>query len=94
MEGSRPARYTKAQPVDYYLVIDFEATCEKDARDGYVKDWPNEIIEFPVVVLNAKTLEIEKVTHSFIFLKDDRTSHSIITLSLLRIHDLRRFASS
>jgi inhibitor of KinA sporulation pathway (predicted exonuclease) len=59
MEGRR---YAKAQPVDYYLVIDFEATCEKDSRGGgFIKEFPNEIIEFPVVVLNAKTLEIEQV---------------------------------
>lgn len=64
---ARP-RHKKNQPVDYYLVIDFEATCERDSRDGgYVKDYPNEIIEFPVVVLNAKTLEIEKVRATRIF---------------------------
>eukprot|EP01126_Amoeba_proteus_P025011 TRINITY_DN2503_c0_g1_i1.p1 TRINITY_DN2503_c0_g1~~TRINITY_DN2503_c0_g1_i1.p1 ORF type:complete len:125 (-),score=26.37 TRINITY_DN2503_c0_g1_i1:495-869(-) len=47
-------RQKTAQPLDFYLVLDFEATCEKD-----VDDYPNEIIEFPVIVLNANTMKIE-----------------------------------
>ena len=35
----------------YYVVVDFEATCERDDRL-----WPNEIIEFPAVLLDAVTL--------------------------------------
>src|SRR5689334_17515254 len=42
----------KRQPVDYYLVLDFEATCEKDAQN-----YPNEIIEFPVHILPAGPVE-------------------------------------
>lgn len=38
---------------DYYAVVDFEATCEDSC-----KGWKNEIIEFPTVIINAKTLEV------------------------------------
>ncbi|EDO48700.1 predicted protein [Nematostella vectensis] len=41
--------------IAYYCVIDFEATCEKENPEGY----QHEIIEFPAVLVNAKTLEIE-----------------------------------
>lgn len=39
--------------IDYYLILDFEATCEKDNAE-YV----NEIIEFPIVVIDAKTKQL------------------------------------
>jgi inhibitor of KinA sporulation pathway (predicted exonuclease) len=42
----------KAQPFQYYLVLDFEATCDENN-----KAWQNEIIEFPTVVVDANTLE-------------------------------------
>ena len=35
---------------DYFVVVDFEATCEKDARI-----YPQEIIEFPAVLVDAAT---------------------------------------
>lgn len=38
----------------YYVVIDYECTCSED-RDAF----PNEIIEFPAVVMNSRTLEVE-----------------------------------
>jgi len=38
--------------VSYFLVMDFEATCELDDRK-----WLNEIIEFPAVLLDAATLD-------------------------------------
>lgn len=38
----------------YYVVIDFEATCEEDQPDDYL----NEIIEFPAVLCNSKTGKI------------------------------------
>jgi len=41
-------------PVDYYAVLDFECTCERGARA-----FNHEIIEFPVVFLNARTLKVE-----------------------------------
>ncbi|XP_069092977.1 3'-5' exoribonuclease 1 isoform X2 [Pleurodeles waltl] len=40
---------------DYICVIDFEATCE----EGNPLDYIHEIIEFPIVLLNTRTLEIE-----------------------------------
>jgi len=43
-----------AGPVDFYAVLDFECTCERDVRT-----FQHEIIEFPVVFLNARTLEVE-----------------------------------
>ena len=40
--------------LDYLLVLDFEATCEEVNPPDYI----HEIIEFPVLLLNLKTLEI------------------------------------
>lgn len=44
----------KEQPLDYYLFFDVEATCEPNG--GFT--FPNEIIEFPVVLVDGKTFEI------------------------------------
>ncbi|KAJ3150514.1 3'-5' exoribonuclease 1 [Geranomyces michiganensis] len=64
-EGSRPPR---EQPFDYYLVLDVEATCIETPsgvpfKFGY---YPNEIIEFPVVVIDARTLTNAGVFHSYV----------------------------
>uniref|UniRef100_A0A803JUA9 Exoribonuclease 1 n=1 Tax=Xenopus tropicalis TaxID=8364 RepID=A0A803JUA9_XENTR len=48
---------------DYICVIDFEATCE----EGNSTDYTHEIIEFPIVLLNTHTLEIDIVDKSDIF---------------------------
>lgn len=37
----------------YYVILDFEATCRKKG-----KPWPQEIIEFPSVIVEAKTKQI------------------------------------
>ena len=37
---------------DYYFILDFEATCSNDTK------WINEIIEFPIVVLDSKSRTI------------------------------------
>ncbi|XP_029458036.1 3'-5' exoribonuclease 1 isoform X2 [Rhinatrema bivittatum] len=42
---------------DYICIIDFEATCEEENPSGYV----HEIIEFPIVLLNTRTLQIDLV---------------------------------
>ncbi|XP_070454236.1 3'-5' exoribonuclease 1 isoform X2 [Equus przewalskii] len=42
---------------DYICIIDFEATCE----EGNPPEFVHEIIEFPVVLLNTHTLEIDLV---------------------------------
>jgi len=36
--------------LDFILVLDFEATCQKDVRLN-----PQEIIEFPVVIFDVKS---------------------------------------
>ena len=47
------------QPYDFYAVLDFEATCEEGARIR-----PQEIIEFPTVLLDGATLEPVAEFHS------------------------------
>jgi 3'-5' exoribonuclease 1 len=42
---------------DYYLCFDVEATCEL----GFQFEFPSEVIEFPVVLLDGSTLEIVSV---------------------------------
>ncbi|KAI9323071.1 ribonuclease H-like domain-containing protein [Dichotomocladium elegans] len=44
---------SKKQPFDYYLFFDVEATCEENG--GF--DYPNEIIEFPVVLVDGLTFK-------------------------------------
>lgn len=39
---------------DYFIVLDFEATCELDKS----KQWPQEIIEFPSVVVDVATNKV------------------------------------
>jgi len=58
------------QPFDYFCILDFEATCEENK-----KIYPQEIIEFPTVLLNAKTLEIVDEFHQYV----RPTSHPILT---------------
>ncbi|KXS10407.1 Exonuclease, partial [Gonapodya prolifera JEL478] len=50
----------RKQPFDWYLVFDVEATCDK------VPDYPNEIIEFPVVLVCGRTLDIVDEFHSYV----------------------------
>jgi 3'-5' exoribonuclease 1 len=38
------------QPFQYIAVLDFEATCEEKAS----KDYQNEIIEFPIVLIDVQ----------------------------------------
>jgi len=47
--------------LDYILVLDFEANCVRTGRMPC-----QEIIEFPVQALNCRTLEVEKVFHSYV----------------------------
>lgn len=46
---------------DFYIVIDFEATCEEPNPPGYF----HEIIEFPAVLVDAQTLEIVRMVLLF-----------------------------
>ncbi|CAM9517219.1 unnamed protein product [Bubo scandiacus] len=56
--GARPAA---GQRFGYLIVIDFEATCWRDAARG-----GPEIIEFPAVLLNTSTGEIESEFHTYV----------------------------
>ncbi|GFU43072.1 ERI1 exoribonuclease 3 [Trichonephila clavipes] len=49
------------QLFDYFLVLDIEATCDSP----YNVD-PPEIIEFPVLKVNAQTFETESIFHSYV----------------------------
>ncbi len=49
------------QEVETFLVIDFEATCIKDALIN-----PQEIIEIPVLKVDARTLEPIAEFHTFV----------------------------
>ncbi|KAF9974719.1 hypothetical protein BGZ73_001838 [Actinomortierella ambigua] len=47
---------------DYYLCFDVEATCEH----GHSFTFPNEVIEFPIVLLDGKTFEVVDEFHSYV----------------------------
>lgn len=49
----------KPQNYDYFLVLDFETTC-----DDKTKLRPSEIIEFPVLKISGKTFECESTFHT------------------------------
>ncbi len=49
------------QDFDYFLVLDFEATCIKDMRIN-----PQEIIEFPCLLVNSRTFEVEARFHRYV----------------------------
>ncbi|KAK7071351.1 ERI1 exoribonuclease 3 [Halocaridina rubra] len=63
MSGQSQQRFShyNKQNYDYFLVLDFEATCE----DRKLID-PQEIIEFPVLKINAETFLEESVFHEFV----------------------------
>ncbi|KAJ1278960.1 hypothetical protein BS78_04G118200 [Paspalum vaginatum] len=46
---------------DYYVVIDFEATCEKDVRIR-----PQEIIEFPAILVHGVTGELVSAFRTYV----------------------------
>ncbi|KAL8576532.1 hypothetical protein ACOMHN_003090 [Nucella lapillus] len=51
----------KIQEFDYFLVLDFEATCD-NAR----KIVPQEIIEFPVLKFDWRTLQVQSEFHQYV----------------------------
>lgn len=52
---------------DYYVVLDFEATCSDDKNGDFTINGSNqEIIEFPSVLVNAKTLDIVSRVQSYV----------------------------
>jgi ERI1 exoribonuclease 3 len=50
-----------AQRFDYFLILDFEATCDKDVQLS-----PQEIIEFPVLKINSRTFETKATFHHYV----------------------------
>ncbi|ORZ06289.1 ribonuclease H-like domain-containing protein, partial [Lobosporangium transversale] len=65
---SKPKAEATSKPLhrnsryDYYLCFDVEATCE----EGFSFEFPNEVIEFPVVLLDGLTFEIVDEFHSYV----------------------------
>ena len=59
--GKAMAASKNPKALDYYLVLDFEATC-----DDKKPPKPQEIIEFPVLMVNARTLETDAVFHKYV----------------------------
>ncbi|KHJ47445.1 exonuclease [Trichuris suis] len=60
--GKKVIRSTKDVLYDYYCVIDFECTCEEHAD---IRTYPHEIIEFPAILIDARTrLEVAEF-HSY-----------------------------
>ncbi|KAF9434433.1 hypothetical protein BGZ76_008029 [Entomortierella beljakovae] len=53
---------SKNSRYDYYLCFDVEATCE----EGFSFEFPNEVIEFPVVLMDGSTFEIVDEFHSYV----------------------------
>lgn len=51
----RTARQPQPQAFDYFVVLDFEATCEKGAQI-----YPQEIIEFPSVLVDGATGNLDE----------------------------------
>ncbi len=64
--------YNKGSDFDYLCVLDFEAQCSNDdklevqVKIIYLLPLFKEIVEFPVVVVNVKTNEIEHFFHYYI----------------------------
>jgi 3'-5' exoribonuclease 1 len=53
---------SRPQPYDYYLVFDVEGTC--DVESGF--DYANEIIEFPVILVDGQTMEKIDTFHRYV----------------------------
>ncbi|XP_053897668.1 ERI1 exoribonuclease 2 isoform X1 [Malaclemys terrapin pileata] len=60
--GKNQTRTKSRQSFDYLIIIDFESTCWKDGKRHYSQ----EIIEFPAVLLNTSTGEIESEFHMYV----------------------------
>ncbi|XP_035750141.1 ERI1 exoribonuclease 3 isoform X3 [Egretta garzetta] len=55
-----PPGWCSQRRYHYFLVLDFEATCDKPQIH------PQEIIEFPILKLNGRTMEIESTFHMYV----------------------------
>ena len=49
-------------PIDYICVLDFEATCHEDKKVKFTQ----EIIEFPVVVIDVKEKKVHSVFQTYV----------------------------
>jgi len=63
MQSQEAQSTTISQPFDYFLVLDFEASCDDKTK---VKGFKNEVIEFPTVAINAKTMKIDHTFHYYV----------------------------
>lgn len=61
---------------DYYLCFDVEATCEL----GFRFEFPSEVIEFPVVLLDGSTLEIVSQPGFFLLATRKNLEHLLVSL--------------
>lgn len=59
-----PCDYSQAiaKPIHFLAILDFEATCNNVKPAPY----PQEIIEFPTILLNVETGQVESVFHTYI----------------------------
>ena len=67
---AEPWSTSASKPVNYFLVLDFEATCDRDTKMK-----PQEIIEFPVLKVNAATMKTESTFHTYV----QPTAHPVLT---------------
>ena len=58
--------YTDDKPFDYVLILDFEATCWDKDDTSKNKGTVQEIIEFPVLAIDVKKLEVAYKFHHYI----------------------------
>lgn len=49
------------QPFDYLCIVDFECTCDEGVQPS-----PQEIIEFPVLLFNCESGELQEEFHTFV----------------------------
>jgi inhibitor of KinA sporulation pathway (predicted exonuclease) len=65
----------------YYLVMDFEATCQENDHT-----WPNEIIEFPAVLIDRTSLETVDEFRAFV----QPTARPILTAFCTKLTSIRQ----
>ncbi|EFO16618.2 exonuclease [Loa loa] len=61
IKNAEPLRNKTETFYDYFVVIDFECTCEAD-----LYDYNHEIIEFPAILVDVRKKEIVDVFHSYV----------------------------
>ncbi|XP_061423795.1 ERI1 exoribonuclease 3 isoform X2 [Lethenteron reissneri] len=61
VRGPRAPTSPSVHRFHHFLVLDFEATCDKAAPPR-----PQEIIEFPILRVNGKSMEVESTFHTYV----------------------------